>query len=158
MGSRPSHDAGDYWSADSGSRTKANALFSFVITSLARVDPRTRARFGVPMCRLNPKGLQISGLRVTRDPVHSTRQMSATGKITGQVGRNLALGRPMPAISKHNAVLACDPQAVAAPFIQLSTWYAEASWAPSLGLFGESSVSPGGPARNVRIAEARPLH
>src|ERR1035441_8343171 len=37
-------------------------------------------------------------------------------------------------ISKHNAVLACDPQAVAAPFIQLSTWYAEASWAPSLGL------------------------
>src|ERR1035441_8381200 len=61
-------------------------------------------------------------------------------------------------ISKHNAVLACDPQAVAAPFIQLSTWYAEASWAPSPGLFGESSVSPGGPARNVRIAEARPRH
>ena len=36
---------GDYWSADPGSRAKVNALFRFVITSLAQVDPRTRARF-----------------------------------------------------------------------------------------------------------------
>ena len=46
---------GDYWSADSGSRAKANALFRFVITSLAEVDPRTRARLlllsGQPVVR-----------------------------------------------------------------------------------------------------------
>jgi hypothetical protein len=37
------------------------------------------------MCRLNPKGLQIRGLRVNYDLLRSTQQMSAIG-IFGQLG------------------------------------------------------------------------